>query len=98
MLSRLSMRASQRFALRSGRDDTGFVLTMMKAKPDDTTAYPGSFHVGFYVDEADVHALHERMRFAGIDVGDISAIHRGTMFYVTAPGGVLIEICCPRSA
>lgn len=79
-------------------DDAGFVLTMMKAKPDDTTTYPGSFHVGFYVDEAAVHALHERMRLAGIDVGDISAIHRGTMFYVTAPGGVLIEICFPRAA
>ena len=79
-------------------DDAGFVLTMMKAKPDDTTTYPGSFHVGFYIDEAEVYALHARMQLANIEAGEISTIHRGTMFYVIAPGGVLIEICCPKAA
>ncbi len=77
-------------------DDAGFVLTIMKAKPEDTTSYPGSFHVGFYVTEAEVHALHETMHRAGIAVGDIATMHRGTMFYVSAPGGVLVEVCCPR--
>ncbi|MGI8485167.1 MAG: VOC family protein [Thermomicrobiales bacterium] len=79
-------------------DDSGFVLTMMKAKADDSMTYPGSFHVGFYVEEAEVHILYARMRTAYVDVGDISTLHRGTMFYVMAPGGVLIEICCPRVA
>jgi len=78
-------------------DDAGFVLTLMKTSGEDAVTYPGSFHLGFYVDESTVHTIHEEMRVAGINVGDITTIRRGTMFYITSPGDILIEVCWPRA-
>jgi lactoylglutathione lyase len=78
-------------------DDAGFVLTLMKSSDKDAVAYPENFHLGFYVDESTVQTIHEEMCIAGINVGEITTIRRGTMFYVTSPGGILIEVCWPRA-
>ncbi|MGN6033170.1 MAG: VOC family protein [Thermomicrobiales bacterium] len=77
-------------------NSAGFVLTLMPLKEDDPAAYPGSFHVGFYVPEATVEAMHASLTSAGYEPGEISRLHRGTMFYVTDPSGILVEVCCPR--
>jgi lactoylglutathione lyase len=78
-------------------DVAGFVLTLMKSSDEDAVAYPESFHLGFYVDTSTVHTIHEEMRVAGIDVGEITTIRRETMFYVASPGGTLIEVCWLRA-
>ncbi|MGC4107493.1 MAG: VOC family protein [Thermomicrobiales bacterium] len=86
----------ERDALSILEDAQGFVLTLMPLKDDDPSSYPGSFHVGFYVPVETVEALHAAMTAAGLDPGEISRLHRGTMFYVTDPSGILIEVGSPR--
>jgi len=60
--------------------------------------YPETFHVGFYVDNpAAVHAKHDELAAAGLTPGEIQGERnmRGTHFYCTAPGNVLVEIATP---
>jgi len=76
--------------------EDSFILTLMPLKEGDPASYPGSFHVGFYVSEDAVETLHARLAGAGCEPGEISRLHRGTMFYVTEPSGILVEVCCPR--
>jgi catechol 2,3-dioxygenase-like lactoylglutathione lyase family enzyme len=80
------------------RNDEDFVLTLMKAKKHDPAAYPGTFHVGFYLDDtAAVHTKHDELAAAGLSPGQIEGGRnmRGTHFYCTAPGKVLVEIATP---
>jgi lactoylglutathione lyase len=77
-------------------DAEGFVLTLMPLKTDDPSSYPGSFHLGFYIPVETVESMHAAMAAAGLTPGAISRIHRGTMFYVSDPSGILIEVGCPR--
>jgi catechol 2,3-dioxygenase-like lactoylglutathione lyase family enzyme len=80
-----------------GNDDN-FVLTLMKAKPRDPVGYPETFHVGFYLDNpAAVHAKHDELAAAGLSPGEIQDGRntRGTHFYCTAPGNVVVEIATP---
>src|SRR5262249_22014901 len=90
-------RGSGAFALM--RDDEDFVLTLMKAKKHDPIAYPETFHVGFYVDDAAaVAAKRDELAAAGFSPGEIrdaSGGGRGTHFYCSAPGNVLVEIATP---
>jgi catechol 2,3-dioxygenase-like lactoylglutathione lyase family enzyme len=90
-------RGSGAFALMSNNED--FVLTLMKAKKHDPVAYPETFHVGFYVDDAAaVEAKRDELAAAGFSPGEIrdaSGNGRGTHFYCTAPGNVLVEIATP---
>ena len=73
-------------------DDAGFVLTLMKMSSKTTGAYPAHFHVGFFLDsEAKVDALHSRMVADGLDVAAPRREHAYS-FYVTAPGGVVVEV------
>jgi catechol 2,3-dioxygenase-like lactoylglutathione lyase family enzyme len=80
-------------------NDEDFVLTLMKAKKHDPVAYPETFHVGFYLDNpAAVHTKHDELAAAGLSPGEIQSAGRnirGTHFYCTAPGNVLIEIATP---
>jgi catechol 2,3-dioxygenase-like lactoylglutathione lyase family enzyme len=73
-------------------DRGGFLLVIQRRRPDE--AYPENFHIGFLVDDVDaVHAQHARLTAAGVDaVGAVSRNARGTMFYLRAPGDVLIEV------
>jgi catechol 2,3-dioxygenase-like lactoylglutathione lyase family enzyme len=76
-----------------GEDDFSLVLQRRQG----TTSYPEGFHIGFLVDEvAAVHAQHERLRAAGAQPGPVRENNRGVMFYLQAPGDVLVEISCRR--
>ena len=72
-----------------------FTLVLQKLKPAEAS-YPEGFHIGFIVDAPDaVRAQHGRMRAAGVEMlGEVQVNGRGTMFYLTAPGGVTIEVSC----
>jgi catechol-2,3-dioxygenase len=79
-------------------NDDEFVLTLMKAKKHDPASYPATFHVGFYLDNPDaVHGKRDELISAGLSPdairheGDV----RGTHFYCTAPGDVVVEIATP---
>ena len=81
-------------------NDEDFVLTLMKPKKNDPERYPETFHVGFYLDDpAAVRTKHDELADAGLSPGEIQAAERsgrGTHFYCTAPGNVLVEIATPR--
>ncbi len=79
------------------RNDDGFVLTLMRAKPDDPT-YPETFHLGFYLaDVAAVEAKRDELAAGGMSPQPIQAGRggRGTHFYCSAPGNILVEIATP---
>lgn len=85
---------SEKMSILQGAD--GFVLVLDKLKTNDPPNYPAQFHIGFILDdEAEVKHKREKLRCAGIDVPHQSRKSaRGTMFYFTAPGGILIEVSC----
>jgi catechol 2,3-dioxygenase-like lactoylglutathione lyase family enzyme len=73
-------------------DDQGFVLTLMKAGRASNAAYPGNFHIGFFVgNEATVDEINQRLRDDGYDVALPERQHAYT-FYVAAPGGFTVEL------
>jgi len=73
-------------------DDSGFVLTLMKMGSTSSRTYPQNFHVGFFLDsEGKVDAMNERMRGDGLEVAPPSREHAYS-FYVSAPGGFLVEV------
>ena len=73
-------------------DDAGFVLTLMKLGSKSAGSYPANFHVGFFLDsEAKVDAIHGRMVADGLDVAAPKREHSYS-FYVSAPGGFLVEV------
>ena len=89
-------RGSGAFTILSNDED--FVLTLMKAKKHDPAGYPETFHVGFYFENPDaVHTKRDELAAAGLSPGEIQGAgdHRGTHFYCTAPGNVLVEIATP---
>jgi catechol 2,3-dioxygenase-like lactoylglutathione lyase family enzyme len=74
-------------------DDAGFTLVIQRRHEG---AYPPGFHIGFIVDDpALVHARHAELAARGIAVGDVDRDARGTRFYLTAPGGILVEVSSP---
>jgi hypothetical protein len=78
-------------------DAAGFTLVIQRCKDD--TPYPDGFHIGFIQPAvADVHAHHARLVAGGIGVGPIDRDARGTRFYLTAPGGILVEVSTPARA
>jgi catechol 2,3-dioxygenase-like lactoylglutathione lyase family enzyme len=73
-------------------DDGGFTLVVQRRKRADE-AYPEGFHIGFLVDgEEAVHRQHTRMVVDGVSCTDVFVNNRGVMFYLTAPGGVTVEV------
>jgi lactoylglutathione lyase len=73
-------------------DDDGFVLTLIKASRSTTVAYPGTFHIGFFIDsEARVDEINRRLREDGFDVAPPER-HHAYGFYVQAPGGFSVEL------
>jgi catechol 2,3-dioxygenase-like lactoylglutathione lyase family enzyme len=93
---RLLERGSGAFTLLS--NDENFVLTLMKAKKHDPAGYPETFHVGFYLDDPSaVHIKRDELAAAGLSPREIedAGQMRGTHFYCTAPGNVLVEIATP---
>lgn len=73
-------------------DNTGFVLSLMKAGKTTDVHYPGNFHIGFFVDsKATVDAINQRLKDDGYDVAAPEQHHAYT-FYVAAPGGFTVEL------
>ena len=78
--------------LRDTAGDDGMVLTLMKANPLKVH-YPETFHVGFFVaSRDDVNAVYASMRADGMQVDEPSDTGHSYGFYVTAPGGFLVEV------
>lgn len=73
--------------------DDGLVLTLMTIRECEPASCPGSFHVGISTQEPEVERLHRQMAESGCQPGEISRIHRGTMFHATDPNVVIVEIC-----
>jgi len=68
----------------------GFVLALSHSA---APRYPDDFHVGFLQpSDAAVHALHSRLRAAGIDAPAPAVSYGCLQFWVEAPGGVTVEI------
>lgn len=73
-------------------DSSGFVLSIMKAGKDTTVAYPGNFHIGFFIgSEAKVDEVHQRLKSDGYEVSQPER-HHGYTFYAKAPGGFTVEL------
>jgi catechol 2,3-dioxygenase-like lactoylglutathione lyase family enzyme len=85
-------RGNNGFALLLGTG--GFTLVLTRRRAEGAQDYPDNFHVGFLVEsDAAVHALHARLRAAGMaDLPPISVQRGATLFYVHAPGGILVEV------
>jgi lactoylglutathione lyase len=74
------------------RDDGWLILALMQGK--DCT-YPRNFHIGFdRPTRAEVDDIWTRMREAGLAPSTPEAAHAWS-FYVTAPGGFMIEVLGP---
>jgi catechol-2,3-dioxygenase len=76
-------------------DGAGMVLTLMQGRDH---AYPKNFHVGFaQAKRSVVDALWQRL----IDDGhhpSTPALAHAWSFYVTAPGGFMVEVLAPADA
>ena len=74
-------------------DGWGFVLTLMKATKDMQAKYPGTFHIGFFIeDRKTVDALNRRLREDGFDAPAPEDTGHSYGFYVMAPGGFTVEV------
>lgn len=71
----------------------GMILTLMKAKASTFGGYPGTFHIGFFIESRErVDRLSARLQADGFDAGSPSETGHSYGFYVTAPGGVSVEV------
>lgn len=76
-------------------DGAGFTLVIQRRS--DAHPYPAGFHIGFIHDRAEaVRAHHARLANAAITTSDIDVNARGTRFYLTAPGEILVEVSSPE--
>lgn len=74
-------------------DDDGFVLSLMKPDRTTTVAYPGTFHVGFFVEgEETVNTIHRRLTEDGYDAPAPERNNHAYGFYIEAPGGFTVEL------
>ena len=74
-------------------DEWGFVLTLMKTGKETQGRYPGTFHIGFFIEsEKTVDEIHRRLKEDGFDVPAPERNNHAYGFYVMAPGGFTIEV------
>ena len=85
-------RGNNGFALLTGSG--GFALVLTRRRAEGVQDFPDTFHIGFIVEsDAAVHALHARLQVAGVpELPPVSFQRGATLFYVHAPGGVLVEV------
>lgn len=71
----------------------GFVLTLMKATEGTRGKYPGTFHIGFFIDgKENVDRIHGRLKKDGFDPPAPENTGHSYGFYVKAPGGFTVEV------
>jgi len=69
-------------------DEGGFVLSLVAGERASDT------HIGFIQDsEEQVDAVYRRLRDDGFEADPPRRSH-GWTFYVTAPGGLIVEVVC----
>ena len=74
-------------------DGWGFVLTLMKATEGTPGRYPGTFHIGFFIDgRKHVEEIYSRLKGDGYDVPPPEDTGHSYGFYVKAPGGFTVEV------
>ena len=74
-------------------DGWGFVLTLMKANEATQSKYPGTFHIGFFIDSREtVDKLNQRLKGDGYDVPAPEDTGHSYGFYINAPGGFAVEV------
>ena len=84
--------AGMRF-LTDDDDDWGFVLTLTKAGKNTEVQYPGSFHIGFFIEgEETVNEINRRLKQDGFDVPAPERNNHAYGFYVKAPGRFTVEL------
>ena len=85
-------RGNNGFALLIGSG--GFALVLTRRRTQGVQDFPDTFHVGFVVEsEAAVHAIHARLQAADVSgLPPVSCQRGATLFYVQAPGGILVEV------
>ena len=73
-------------------DDDGFTLSLMKAGRTTPAEYPGTFHIGFFVEsEETVDRVYQQLKEDGFEVPEPER-HHAYGFYVKAPGGFSVEL------
>jgi lactoylglutathione lyase len=79
--------------LTDDEEDWGFVLTLMKTSKETQSKYPGTFHIGFFIDSrATVDQLNQRLKSDGYDVPEPEDTGHSYGFYINAPGGFTVEV------
>ncbi len=74
-------------------DESGFTLTLNNFNKAKEVEYPGAFHVGFMQNTREqVDEIHDRLKAGGFDAPPPREFHGAWTFYVTAPGGFLVEV------
>jgi catechol 2,3-dioxygenase-like lactoylglutathione lyase family enzyme len=74
-------------------DGWGFVLTLMKTSEGTQGNYPGTFHIGFFIEGKEaVDELYRRLKEDGFDVPAPEDTGHSYGFYVKAPGGLTVEV------
>jgi catechol 2,3-dioxygenase-like lactoylglutathione lyase family enzyme len=88
----LETRGNNTFALLLG--EGGFALVLTRRRGEAGQDFPDNFHIGFLVgSDAAVHDLHARLRAAGVpELPPVSSQRGAALFYVHAPGGILVEV------
>ncbi len=79
-------------AILKGDGSFTLVLTRVRQKP----IYPKTFHIGFLLpSEEAVQEVNNRLRADYLsDISEVKHMRGGTLFYVYAPGGILVEVGC----
>ena len=74
-------------------DDSGMILSLMRASRTEVPEYPGFFHIGFgQPNEEAVNEINRRLKEDGFEVDPPARMHGSWTFYFMAPGGIRIEV------
>jgi catechol 2,3-dioxygenase-like lactoylglutathione lyase family enzyme len=75
------------------RDESGLVLVLSRRSRRGPQDFPETFHIGFHLETVNaVQTLYQRLAAAGIASAPPTEQRGAFSFYLTAPGGVLVEI------
>lgn len=76
-------------------DDDDMAVTLLAGAAGKEVRYPPTFHIGFIQPTEDaVDEIHRRLTADGYSVPAPKRFHGSWTFYVTAPGGFLVEVLC----